>query len=73
MNNIELEKWLKVTQLYSVLYNFPMLIKYFDIESTKLLDEKIEVLENIKQGKKIKEIQNFYDIFELLPKNGIWD
>lgn len=73
MNDIEFEKWLKVTQLYSVLCNFPMLVKYFDIESTKLLDEKIEVLESIKQGKKIEEIQNFYDIFELLPKNGIWD
>ncbi len=48
-------------------------IKYFDIESDKLLDEKIEVLEAIKAGKKIDEIPKFYDVLELMPKEGIWD
>ena len=47
--------------------------KFFDIESELLLDEKIEVLEALKAGKTIGEIPNFYNILELMPKDGIWD
>ena len=47
--------------------------KFFDIDSDKLLDEKIEVLEAIKEGKSISEIPKFYDVLELMPKEGIWD
>lgn len=65
-------KEIKLNELLCYLTDFPMLIKYFDVESDKMLDEKIEVLEKVKQGKKIDEIPNFYDIFELLPK-GHWD
>jgi len=63
----EFEKKMTIAELYPVLLDFPMLVKYFDINSDKLLDEKIRVLNEIKSGKKINEIQNFYDIFELLP------
>lgn len=66
------EKEIRLNELLCYLADFPMLIKYFDIESDKLLDEKIEVLEKVKEGKKIDEIPNFYDIFELLPE-GHWD
>lgn len=49
------------------------LLRYFDIDSDKLLDEKIKVLTDLKSGKPIKDIPNYYDILELLPKEGIWD
>lgn len=48
-------------------------MKYFDINSNRFLDEKIEVLEALKSGKTISEIPKFYDILELMPKEGIWD
>jgi hypothetical protein len=39
-----------------------------------LLDEKIEVLTALKEGKHISDIPNFYDILELYPKKGThWD
>lgn len=40
-------------------------------ESYQLLDEKVEVLTAIKNGKKISEISNFYDILELYPKRYV--
>ncbi len=47
--------------------------RYFDPDSDKLLDEKIEVLTFLKEGKTISEIPKYYDILELLPKEGVWD
>lgn len=48
--------------------------KFFDIESDKMLDEKIEVMTALKDGKPISEIPKFYDVLELMPKDGeIWD
>ena len=46
---------------------------YFDVDSEQMLDEKIEVLTALKEGKTISEIPNFYDVLELMPKDGIWD
>lgn len=68
-----IEKHLKINDLYPYLFEVPMLVKYFDDESDEMLDEKIQVLEALKAGKKISEIPNFYDVFELLPEEGIWD
>jgi hypothetical protein len=48
-------------------------LKFFDLDSDEMLDAKIEVLEALKSGKTIGEIPNFYDILELMPKDGIWD
>lgn len=49
-------------------------LRFFDIESNELLDEKIEVLEALKAGKAIKDIPNFYKILELMPGDGqMWD
>lgn len=42
--------------------------QFFDSDSDKMLDEKIEVLTKLKEGKKISEIPQFYDILELYPK-----
>lgn len=47
--------------------------QFFDVDSDKLLDEKIEVLTALKSGKTIAEIPKFYDILELMPKDGMWD
>lgn len=48
--------------------------QFFDVDSDKMLDDKIEVLEALKNGKSIAEIPKFYDILELMPKNNeMWD
>lgn len=47
--------------------------QFFDDESDKMLDEKIEVLTALKEGKAIAEIPKFYDVLELYPKDEIWD
>lgn len=47
--------------------------RFFDDESDKMLDEKIEVLEALKDGKTIAEIPKFYDVLELMPKGQMWD
>ena len=53
---------------------FPPCEQFFDLDSDRLLDEKIEVLAALKEGKQISEIPNFYSILELYPKDGThWD
>lgn len=47
--------------------------QFFDDESDKMLDDKIEVLEALKSGKPIAEIPKFYDVLELMPKDEMWD
>lgn len=47
--------------------------QFFDADSDKMLDEKIEVLTALKDGKTIAEIPKFYDVLELMPKNEMWD
>lgn len=48
--------------------------KFFDVDSEKMLDDKIEVLEALKDGKTISEIPKFYDVLELYPRNDeMWD
>ena len=66
-------KWNKMVELYGeVAFNYPE-FTFFDFESEEMLDEKIEVLTLLKEGKSIGEIPNFYDILENLPKNDMWD
>ena len=48
-------------------------MKYFNLDSEELLDEKIEVLTQIKEGKTIAEIPNFYKVLEDLPEDDMWD
>lgn len=68
-----MEKQIRITELYPVLMKHPNLMKFFDLKSDKLLDKKIEVLESLEAGKNIEEIDGFYDVFELMPKEGLWD
>lgn len=49
--------------------------QFFDVDSDKMLDDKIEVLTALKNGKTIAEIPKFYKVLELMPKGEgeIWD
>lgn len=67
-----LEKQIEVTSLL-LRADLGRFAKYLDLDSTELLDEKIRVLSEVLDGRPIDEIEGFYDIFELLPKEGIWD
>ena len=66
------EKFIQIVELYSYAIGIPEM-KYFNIDSEELLDEKIEVLTQIKAGKNIKDIPNFYKVLEDLPTDDMWD
>lgn len=67
------EKLMKIMRLLSYTIGIPEMV-YFDVDSEELLDEKIEVLEQIKDGKKIQDIPHFYEVLEKLPgKGSLWD
>ncbi len=69
-----IEKGVKVRELFFEVDFPPMLTQFFDLDSDRLLDEKIEVLTALKEGKQISDIPNFYTILELYPKDGThWD
>lgn len=65
------EKMMKIFELLPYTFGIPE-FKYFNLDSEELLDEKIEVLTKIKEGKRIKDIPNFYKILEDLPSD-MWD
>ena len=66
------EKKMQIMDLFSYAIGVPEM-KYFNLDSDELLDEKIEVLTQIKEGKTIAEIPNFYKVLEDLPKDDLWD
>lgn len=63
-----IEKRLKINELLFQVH-FPPFEQFFDLDSDELLDEKIEVLTALKDGKPIKDIPKFYDILELYPRD----
>lgn len=65
------EKHLQIDKLYIDVSGNEYLLKFLDLESDRLLDEKIEVLTQLKEGKTIEEIPNFYDILENYPQDSI--
>lgn len=68
-----MEKWLKVMDLLSQVKD-PMVHAFFDTDSEELLDEKIEVLTALIEGKTPSEIPKYYDILELKPDDeNHWD
>ena len=69
-----MEKKTKILDLLFEVDNYEV-ERFFDIESDKMLDEKIEVLTALKDGKPIAEIPKFYKVLELMPKGEgkIWD
>lgn len=73
MNREAIAKWMRVNELLPFVYD-ELVRKFFDVESGKLLDEKIEVLEQLAAGVPPTEIPNYYKILELYPAEGeIWD
>lgn len=73
MNNIIL-KHLKINNLLIEVSDL-IVNKFFDSDSDKMLDEKIEVLEKLKQGIPPADIPNYYKILELYPEDteSTWD
>ena len=66
----------KKEQIFSLLLEVSdsLVAKFFDPNSEKMLDEKIEVLTALNEGQKPSEIPKYYDILELYPKEGVqWD
>ena len=47
--------------------------KFLDVDSNKLLDEKLEVLRSLKEGKPPSEIEKYYEVLELYPEGEMWD
>ena len=47
--------------------------RFFDTDSEKLLDEKIEVLTALKNGKKPEEISKYYSVLEKFTPDQHWD
>lgn len=47
--------------------------KFFDVDSNDLLDEKLEVLKALKEGKQPSDIEKYYDVLELYPEDEMWD
>lgn len=48
--------------------------KFFDLDSTKMIDRKLDVMEQLVSGKKPNEIKDYYTVLELYPKDGEhWD
>lgn len=74
MTDVEFEKSIKMRELFADVDFPPELVQFFDLNSDELLDEKIEVLTLLKEGKTISEIPKFYGILELYPKDDThWD
>lgn len=61
------EKQIKIIELCMICDNL-LISRFFDTESDKMLDEKIDVLTKLSEGIPPSKIQNFYDILELYPK-----
>lgn len=66
-----MQKHLQINELLVDVIGVPEL-KYLNVDSDEMLDEKIEVLTALKEGKTIEEIPNFYKVLEDLPE-GHWD
>ena len=69
-------KKIKIFELLSKVYD-PLLC-FFNVDSDEMLDLKIEVLTDLKNGKTISEIPKFYEILELYPEEKdrevvLWD
>lgn len=69
----EIDKQLLILSLLDSVEVPQPLMNYYDYDSTKLLDKKIEVLEQMKNGTSIDDIDDGYSIFELMPFEQHWD
>ena len=73
MDHETIAKHMKISELLIDDIGIPEL-KFFDIDSEAMLDEKIKVLTDLREGKSVEEIPNFYDVLELMPgEDKHWD
>lgn len=66
------KKLMKVHQLLTEVSDV-LVDRFFDLDSENLLDEKIEVLTALKNGKKPEEIPKYYTILENFTPDQHWD
>lgn len=66
------KKLMKVHQLLTEVSDV-LVDRFFDLDSENLLDEKIEVLTALKNGKKPGEIPKYYAILEKFTPDQHWD
>ena len=66
------EKLMKVHALLAEVSDV-LVDRFFDADSEELLDEKIEVLTALKNGKKPEEIPKYYAILEKFTPDQHWD
>ena len=66
------KKLMKVHQLLTEVSDV-LVDRFFDLDSENLLDEKIEVLTALKNGKKPEEIPKYYAILEKFTPDQHWD
>lgn len=66
-----IEKIRLISSLYMKSFN-NLIVRFFDFDSLELLDEKIEVLTALSDGKPPKDIPTFRKILELYPEAGVW-
>ena len=66
------EKIIKIFNLFIGVTDL-LFIEFFDLNSDKMLDEKIEVLKQLNKGVSPMDIKNYYKVLELYPKDEIWD
>ena len=70
-----IEKMIQIMELHAeVMYIDELVAKFFDLDSEAMLDLKIEVLTQLKNGVPPKDIPEYYSILELYPADGVmWD
>ena len=66
------EKLMKVHALLSEVSDV-LIDRFFDVDSEELLDEKIEVLTALKNGKAPDQIPQYYSILENFDPDQHWD
>lgn len=69
------DKMMQVMELYAEVKYIDLLVsKFFDLDSEELLDLKIKVLTQLKNGTPPADIPEYYSILELYPENdALWD
>jgi len=70
-----IEKMIQIMELHAeVMYIDELVAKFFDLDSEAMLDLKIEVLTQLKNGVPPKDIPEYYSILELYPADDVmWD
>lgn len=66
----------KMVQIHKLLEDVDdlLVVQFFDLNSKKMLDMKIKVLTQLKNGVPPADIPEYYSILELYPQNGNkWD